>query len=39
MTAAKLRDEDYQAKLADALMSGIRRYFERNPPLARNRAL
>ena len=36
---SKLRDEDYQAKLADALMSGIRRYFERNPPLARNRAL
>jgi len=36
---SKLRDEDYQSKLADALMSGIRRYFERNPPLARNRAL
>ena len=36
---AKLRDDDYQAKLADALMSGIRRYFERNPPLARNRAM
>lgn len=35
----KLRDDDYQAKLAEALMSGIRRYFERNPPLARNRAL
>lgn len=36
---SKLRDDDYQARLADALMSGIRRYFERNPPLARNRAL
>lgn len=36
---SKLRDDDYQAKLADALMSGIRRYFERNPPLARNRAM
>ena len=36
---SKLRDDDYQAKLADALMSGIKRYFERNPPLARNRAL
>lgn len=36
---SKLRDEDYQSKLADALMSGIKRYFERNPPLARNRAL
>ncbi len=36
---SKLRDDDYQTKLAEALMSGIRRYFERNPPLARNRAL
>ena len=36
---SKLRDDDYQSKLADALMSGIKRYFERNPPLARNRAL
>ena len=36
---SKLRDEDYQAKLADALMSGIKRYFERNPTLARKRTL
>ena len=36
---SKLRDDGYQAKLADALMSGIKRYFERNPPLARNRSL
>lgn len=36
---SKLRDDDYQGKLADALMSGIRRYFDRNPPLARNRPL
>ena len=36
---AKLRSEDYQAQLADALMRGIRRYFARNPPLARNRQL
>lgn len=36
---AKLRDDAYQNKLADALMAGIRRYFERNPPLARKRAL
>jgi N-acetylmuramoyl-L-alanine amidase len=36
---AKLRDDDYQTKLAEALMSGIKRYFDRNPPLARNRAL
>jgi N-acetylmuramoyl-L-alanine amidase len=36
---AKLRDEDYQAKLVEALFTGIRRYFARNPPLARQRAL
>ena len=34
---AKLRSEDYQIQLADALMRGIGRYFARNPPLARNR--
>ena len=36
---AKLRSEDYQVQLADALMRGIRRYFARNPPLARNRQI
>jgi N-acetylmuramoyl-L-alanine amidase len=36
---SKLKDEGYQNELADALMSGISRYFARNPPLARNRAL
>ena len=36
---AKLRSEEYQIQLADALMRGITRYFARNPPLARNRAL
>lgn len=36
---AKLRDEDYQAKMADALLAGIQRYFAKNPPMARNRAL
>jgi len=36
---AKLRDEDYQTKLVEALFTGIRRYFARNPPLARQRAL
>ncbi len=36
---AKLRSEDYQSQLADALMRGISRYFARNPPLARNRQL
>ena len=35
----KLRDEDYQAKMADALLTGIQRYFAKNPPMARNRAL
>jgi N-acetylmuramoyl-L-alanine amidase len=36
---AKLRSDDYQIQLADALMRGIARYFARNPPLARNRAV
>lgn len=35
----KLREESYQNALADALMSGIQRYFEKNPPLARTKAL
>ncbi len=35
---ARLRSEEYQVQLADALMRGISRYFARNPPLARNRA-
>jgi N-acetylmuramoyl-L-alanine amidase len=36
---AKLRDTAYQDKLVEALHTGIRRYFARNPPLARQRAL
>jgi N-acetylmuramoyl-L-alanine amidase len=36
---AKLRSEEYQVQLSDALMRGIGRYFARNPPLARNRPL
>ena len=36
---AKLRSDSYQIQLADALMRGISRYFAKNPPLARNRAL
>lgn len=36
---AKLRSDEYQVQLADALMRGITRYFARNPPLARNRAV
>jgi N-acetylmuramoyl-L-alanine amidase len=35
----KLRDPAYQAQLVDALASGIRRYFAKNPPLARHRVL
>ncbi|MRW92668.1 AMIN domain-containing protein [Duganella sp. FT80W] len=34
---AKLLDDDYQNKLADAIVTGIRRYFAKNPPLAKNR--
>ncbi len=33
----RLRDPAHQARLADAIVRGIRRYFERNPPLARKR--
>ena len=33
----KLRSEDYQNQLADAVMRGIQRYFAKNPPLARTR--
>ncbi len=36
---AKLRDPDYQAELVEALANGIRRYFAKNPPLARQRNL
>ena len=36
---ARLRSDSYQIQLADALMRGIGRYFAKNPPLARNRAL
>ena len=34
---ALLVSEEYQVKLADALMQSIERYFLRNPPLARQR--
>ena len=36
---ARLRDEAYQDKLVEALHTGIRRYFARRPPLARQRTL
>jgi len=35
----KLRDPRYQAQLVEALVNGINRYFAKNPPLARQRAL
>jgi N-acetylmuramoyl-L-alanine amidase len=34
---AKLRDNSYQDKLADAISNGIRQYFAKNPPLAKSR--
>jgi N-acetylmuramoyl-L-alanine amidase len=36
---AKLADPAYRGKLVDALLAGIKRYFAKNPPLARNRQL
>ena len=36
---AKLKSDTYQEQLADAIMRGIGRYFAKNPPLARNRAV
>jgi N-acetylmuramoyl-L-alanine amidase len=35
----RLRSDDYQEQLADAIMRGIHRYFARNPPLARSRTV
>ncbi len=34
---AKLADDAYQDQMADAVVKGIRRYFSKNPPLAKNR--
>ena len=33
----RLVDEDYQDRMAEAILKGIRRYFARNPPLAKSR--
>ncbi len=33
----RLNDEAYQDKLANAIVTGIKRYFDRNPPLARSK--
>jgi N-acetylmuramoyl-L-alanine amidase len=34
---ARLNDEAYQDRMAEAVMSGIKRYFAKNPPLAKSR--
>ena len=34
---ARLASADYQAQLVEAMFNGIRRYFARNPPMARQR--
>ncbi|UGQ45562.1 N-acetylmuramoyl-L-alanine amidase [Massilia endophytica] len=34
---ARLLDNGYQDQIADAIVKGIRRYFAKNPPLAKNR--
>jgi len=34
---AKLLDDGYQNQIADAIVKGIRRYFAKNPPLAKSR--
>lgn len=33
---ARLRDDAYQEQMARAILTGIKRYFAKNPPLARN---
>jgi N-acetylmuramoyl-L-alanine amidase len=33
----RLNDDAYREKMADAIMTGIKRYFAANPPLAKNR--
>jgi N-acetylmuramoyl-L-alanine amidase len=34
---ARLNDEAYQDRMADAILKGIRRYFAKNPPLAKSK--
>lgn len=33
----RLTDEDYQERMAAAIVAGIKRYFDKNPPLARSK--
>jgi N-acetylmuramoyl-L-alanine amidase len=34
---ARLSDDGYQDKMADAIIKGIKKYFSKNPPLAKNK--
>jgi N-acetylmuramoyl-L-alanine amidase len=34
---ARLNDDAYQSRIADAVVAGIKRYFAKNPPLAKSR--
>ena len=34
---ARLNDEAYQDRMAEAILKGIRRYFAKNPPLAKSK--
>ena len=34
---ARLNDEAYQERMAEAILKGIRRYFARNPPMAKSK--
>ena len=34
---AKLTDNGYQDQMADAIVTGIKNYFAKNPPLAKSR--
>jgi N-acetylmuramoyl-L-alanine amidase len=34
---AKLTDDNYQDQMAEAVLKGIKKYFSKNPPLAKNR--
>ena len=33
----RLNDDDYQDKMATAIVAGLKRYFDRNPPLSRSK--
>jgi N-acetylmuramoyl-L-alanine amidase len=36
---SKLTDDSYQDQMADAVLKGIKKYFSKNPPLAKNRMM